>query len=210
MSPANIIFGNAINLDRGIFLSYIPGNNRDKTLSKWMADMLTDQHNIILAAQETQLSLNIDHMVDNRALSEFDINSYVMVSYEDRPSSKLHTNYKGPLRVINSIGSIYTLQNLVTGKNEDHHISKLQPFYYDAEHTDPVLIANKDYDVVNVERILEMSGDPNGSRKLLLFKVHWQGCSDLVDSWESYATLRHNSLLHDFLRANNLRKLIHK
>lgn len=170
--------------------------------------MLRDQHNIILAAQETQLTLNMDHMVDNRTLSEFEINSYVMVSYEDRPSSKLHTNYKGPLRVINKIGSIYTLQNLVTGKNEDHHISKLQPFYFDSEHTDPILIANKDYDVVNVEKILEMSGNPKGSRKDLLFIVLWQGCSDRVDSWESYANLRHNSILHDFLRSNNLKKLI--
>jgi transposase InsO family protein len=210
VSPANIIFGNAINLDRGIFLSHIPGNHKKKTLSKWMADMLKDQHNIILAAQETQLALNVDHMVDNRVLSEFETNSYVMVSYEDRPSSKLHTNYKGPLRVINNIGSVYTLQNLVTGKNEDHHISKLQPFYYDSDHTDPILIANKDYDVVNVEQILEMSGNPKGSRKDLLFKVRWQGCSDLLDSWESYANLRHNSVLHEFFRANNLKKLIPK
>jgi len=47
VSPANIIFGNAINLDRGIFLSNIPKKHKKKTLSKWMSDMLRGRHNFL-------------------------------------------------------------------------------------------------------------------------------------------------------------------
>ena len=38
VTPAEILFGNAVDLDRGIFLDYIPENS-SKRLSNWMADM---------------------------------------------------------------------------------------------------------------------------------------------------------------------------
>ena len=211
-APAQIVFGNSINLDKGILLPFkaesLPSNA--PALSLWTANMLQAQADIIRAAQELliikdQESRDLD---SDRVHTRFENNSYVLVKYDQRPPTKLNTHYRGPLRVVNSIGSIYTLQNLVTGSLEDHHISKLQPFYYDPLITDPVSIANKDKQMVVVESISEMRGDPNGSRKDLFFKVHWKDCPDRDDSWESYSNLRHNEVLHAFLIAKKLRRLI--
>ena len=171
-APAQIIFGNSIDLDRGILLPFIPEGNNDhaQALSLWTANMLQAQADIISVAQERLQLKNQAHLDGEvgRERSFFENNSYVLVKYDQRPPTKLNTNYRGPLRVVNSIGSIYTLQNLVTNTLEDHHISKLQPFYYDPTKTDPVAVANKDKQMVVVDQILDMQGDPKGSRKDLL------------------------------------------
>lgn len=211
VSPAQIMFGNAINLDRGIFLPHSNINDKEIALSTWISNMLQIQHDIISAAKENQWLVNKNHLENNPSnKTDIQINSYVLVEYDDKPPTKLNTNLKGPLRVVNIIGNVYTLQNLVTGKNEDHHISKIKPFFYDPSLTDPVLIANKDQQMVNVESILEMKGNPHKSRNNLYFKVHWKGCTEREDSWEPYSNLRHNSILHEFLIRNKLRKLIPK
>ena len=211
VSPAQIIFGNAINLDRGIFLPHDNLSNKEITLTNWTASMLKAQRDIIAAAQEIQFLRNENHLEsDNVEPTKFDINSYVLINYPDKPPSKIHTNYKGPFRVVNFNGNIYTLQNLVTGQNEDHHITKLQPFRFDPLRTDPILVANKDQQLVAIDAILDMRGNPHGSRKDLYFKVRWQGCTERDDSWEPYSNLRHNSILHEYLLQHKLRKLIPK
>ena len=52
VTPAQIMFGNAIDLDRGIFLEHIPGPNIETKLSKWISQMLKAQATIIEIARE--------------------------------------------------------------------------------------------------------------------------------------------------------------
>ena len=61
VSPAQIVFGNSITLDRGIFLPFsppmtekTPDSVKVERLSDWMANMLTKQAEIISIAQKTQ------------------------------------------------------------------------------------------------------------------------------------------------------------
>ena len=54
--------------------------------------------------------------------TEFPIGSYVLAEYETGKSSKFHTKRHGPYRVINKLGSIYSLENLVTNKITDFHV----------------------------------------------------------------------------------------
>ena len=95
----------------------------------------------------------------DKILTEYPIGSYVLVSYDERPPSKLHSVLQGPFQVINIIGSKYALKNLVTDKNSDYHISRLRQFYLDNDQ-DPALIANKDQQMVIVQQILDIKGDP--------------------------------------------------
>ena len=88
-------------------------------------------------------------------------------------------------------------------------MSRLQPYYYDLNYSDPEAIANKDQQMVVVDQILAMDGSPK-ARKSLLFKVRWHGCTEAEDSWELYKNLRHNSVLHDYLRLHKLKSLIPK
>ena len=55
VSPAQILFGNAINLDRGIFLPNMNKLNNNKKLSEWTATMLRAQANLTEVARETQM-----------------------------------------------------------------------------------------------------------------------------------------------------------
>ena len=109
--------------------------------------------------------------------------------------------------VINYNGSKYTLKNLVTDKNEDYHISKLKPFYFDPTKFDPTAIANKDQQMVIVEDILDMRGNPK-YKKELYFLVKWKGVDERENTWEKYSNLRDNEILHRFLISNKLKRLI--
>ena len=60
-----------------------------------------------------------------------------------------------------------------------------------------------------MDSIIEHAGDPN-HRKDLLFRVRWLGHDETSDTWEKYSNLRHNIKLHEYLRANKLKKLIPK
>ena len=122
--------------------------------------MLTAQEEILKIALQTQKQTNKNHISDSSQLDNitvFPINTYVLAEYENnKPPSKLHPLHKGPLRVINISrnGHIYTLQDLVTNENKDYHVSRLRPFHYDPDHTDPRLIANKDSQQFDVDQIL--------------------------------------------------------
>ena len=216
VSPAQIVFGNINQLDKSILLPERedPSNesNSPISISSWIKELVESQKAIISAAIDTQFLKNQQHLSenDNKEITTFPINSYVLVDYPESPPTKLHSPKSGPYQVINNIGSIYTLRNLATNKISDYHVSRLVEFFYDSNRTNPTTIANIDNQLATVEAILDMNGNPHGSRKDLTFKVRWSGRDDRDDSWETYSNLRHNAILHEFLIANKLRKLIPK
>ena len=55
----------------------------------------------------------------------FPTNSYVLVDYIDQPLTTLHAPLEGPLRVISSNNGQYIVQNLVTDKLIEYHVSRL-------------------------------------------------------------------------------------
>ena len=63
-----------------------------------------------------------------------------------------------PYRVINNIGTRYTVQNLVTNKKEDFDVRNMKP-YEVLPHSNPRLVANKDTDVEDAEAILAHKGN---------------------------------------------------
>ena len=131
--------------------------------------MLKTQALIINLAQENQRQHDTQHMESSNPLrTEFPINSYVLVNYSNTSltkkgaPTKLHPNKKGPLRVVNFIGSKYVLQDLVTNKCEDYHISLLTPFQYDAARVNLKDIANRDYHLRELKEITCASSRVHG------------------------------------------------
>jgi hypothetical protein len=47
------------------------------------------------------------------------------------------------MREVNSTGSKYVLQDLVTRKNKDYHVKRIVPFNFDPEVHDPLKFALK-------------------------------------------------------------------
>ena len=213
VSPAQILFGNAITLDRGIFLPHTMTDMQPQMpLSEWTSKMLQSQEELIRIAYETQINKDRSHMTSavTGEKTIFLPNTYVLVKYENRPPTKLHTNWKGPMRVVNSVGSKYTVHNMITDELENHHVSQLKQFEYDPEMTDPRLVANKDQQLFDVDSILEMRGDPYKSKKQLFFLVRWKGLTSVDDTWLPWKELRNNSILHAFLIDNKLKSLVPK
>ena len=126
-----------------------------------------------------------------------------------RAPSKLHTHWKGPMRVISNNGAEYLLLDLVQNKKISVHISRLKRFEYDPIHVDPLAIAAKDYEEDEVELILEHRGNPK-RKSDMDFLVRWLGYDETVDLWLPWSSLRTNTVLHQCLRDNALEKLIPK
>jgi hypothetical protein len=165
VSPAQIIYGNAIDLDRSILLPTTSRHEKQgEKLSQWTAGMLQTQEDVIRVAREHQEEHDVHHIAMHTSeRTEFPINSYVLAQYENlehKAPSKLHPHLKGPYQVVNYSGSVYTVRNLVTNKLEDYHVTNLRPFEYDPMKVDPRQVANVDSNNVDIDEIVDHTGNP--------------------------------------------------
>ena len=92
-------------------------------------------------------------------------NSYVLVHYRTGlPPTRLHTNWKGPMKnfcpmmVIKGLNSRYTLLDLITGKEKDYHVSNMKSFVFDSAIVDPLDIARRDQMEFFIEKISDHRG----------------------------------------------------
>jgi hypothetical protein len=214
VSPNQIVFGNAIDTGRGLFKPFEEEGNPTQ-YNKFVADMLQAQHEFIQIAERTQRDLDQFHIAQRKGdinITEFPINSYVLVYYENdehQPPSKLHTKLRGPLRVVNRIGSIYTLQNLVNNKLEDFHVKNIRPFIYDPVHTDPKKVALHDEDHFEINNILDhrFEGQGREKRSELAFLILWEG--ETSPTWHKWSIdLSNNAKVHEYLSAHKMKKFI--
>ena len=150
-SPAELLYGRAVNLDQGIFL---PETERcfssGKKLSKGVAEMLQVQKKLLAQATVRQQERATQHMINKSGkgpITEFPVNSFVLVEYPDTrmgrmPPTKLHPIKKGPFRVVKFVGAKYDLINLNNNQTEKGiHVTRLLPFDYDELRTIPSMKA---------------------------------------------------------------------
>jgi hypothetical protein len=216
VSPSALLYGNTINLDRGIFLPNEAIENKDIPLSEWSASMLQTQQRLIDMAQRRQQLINAKHMIENpdKELTSFPVNSFVLANYPDgplghRPPTKLHTQLQGPFRVVGNVGSIYTLYDFVTNQEIQRHIKLLHPYYAQPQDPTPESIALKDKGEFLVNSIVRHTGDPNRKSEMD-FLVRWEGYTAADDQWLPWRALRNNPKLHEYLLMNQMHKLIPK
>ena len=118
-----------------------------------------------------------------KKIASFPEESCVLVDYDNTavkgrgPLNKLMPFLRGPYRVINSVGSRYTLLDLVTNKHTDVLFHRFHPFFYDKARMDPKEAACRDREEYEVEKILGHSGDPRKKSEMNSF-VEWKGYND--------------------------------
>ena len=212
VSPTQIIFGNAINHDSH-FLSEPLQNNLDKSAREYMSNMLQVQQKIISIAQQCQEQNDTHYIIaqerrGNFTQTHFPINSYVLVEYETRKDSKLHTKRHGPYRVINRIGTVYTLENLVTGKLRDYHVKLLSQYNHDEVNTDINKVAKIDEELADITQVLshrfKSSKKTLNNLELLLV---WE--DDPKPTWFPWnSSFRSIDVIHRYFENNQMRKFI--
>ena len=210
ISASQMLFGNMLDLDAGIFDKFPNRSASDKPLSKYMSDLLSIQDNLLKASAKELLRTDLLHLTtkEQNKHTEYAIDSYVLVHYRTGlPPTRLHTSWKGPMKVIKGLNSRYTLLDLITGKEMDFHVSDMKPFVFDSAVVDPMDVARRDYMEYFVDKILQHRGNPKKSSSME-FEVSWLNYPPDSNTWEPYKNLRQCGPLHVYLAENNLTKLI--
>ena len=210
ISASQMPFDNMLNLDKEIFPPISERSSSSKTLSRYMSDLLAIQFNLLKASAEESLRTDLLHMTTKKQNmhKEYLPNFYVSAHYHTGlPPTRLHTNCKGPMRVLKGLNSRYTLLDLITGKEKDYHVSDMKTFIFDSAIVDPLDIARRDQMDFSIEIISDHRGKLS-HRKSLEFFVSWMGYDESYDSWKPYANLRDSTHLHSYLREKNLTQLI--
>ena len=211
LPPCKLLFGNMIDLDRGIFIPQeaVPPSLH-QSLSQRMSKMLHLQAELMRIAEQSIRDADNTHIASHSAhRTEFPVDSFVLLDYPSTPPTRLHTRKKGPFKVLRFSGNDYVLQDLVSFKEQTVNITRLSPFVYDPLHTDPRQIANKDQSAFDIEKVLTHRGNLN-SKGTLEFLIKWVGFDDSHDSWEPWANVRTTKQLHAYLRDKGLTTIIPK
>ena len=218
MTPAQMLYGNSVDLDRGIFLPNIPADEegREIRLSEWAADMLQTQRDLIDIATERQKKRDASHIERERERepTDFPEGTFVLVSYPKtamgrRAPTKLHPRLKGPYQVVQKCKDHYTIRNLLNGVLEDVHSTSLHPYNRNAHFLSPQEVLLRDNEMFQIETILNHRGNKE-TLSSLQFQVKWLGYDNTHNTWEPWKNLRGTKQLHDYLIKNRLHVLIPK
>ena len=113
-TPHSLMFWAHTDLDRGIFnqfnerLEILPlRSNYVRVLEDNYERLLDITLLHILAEQEKLIKRYADIVI-----TEFDVGSYVLVSYQSRPPLKLHTSWEGPFKVLSRVRNNVILKDL--------------------------------------------------------------------------------------------------
>jgi hypothetical protein len=211
VSPAQIVYGNAVQLDRNLLpLEYASHSTNPQ---EYLADLVRVQKEIIKIAIRNQEETDLFHLSQRggKEITEFPPNSYVLVNYEGEghmPPSKLHTYLRGPVKVISNNGPIYTVQDLATDKLLDFHVKLLHPFDFDAAIVDPREVAKHDEDYFDIDKVeAHRFIGSKRNRTDLEFLILFEG--DKKATWQPWSIdLGRNEKIHRYLRSHELARYI--
>jgi hypothetical protein len=179
-------------------------------LTKTSSDLLSLQSHYIKIARDILISSDLEHNSNNSAQNtEFEPETYVLVKNRSEPDTRLHTFWRGPMKVIKSHQGQYTLLDLVTLKEKEYHSTQLKEFIFDPARVIPLDVARKDYLEFFVEKILFHTGQTN-RLSTLSFKVKWQGYDETYNSYDTWKHFRNTEQLHLYLISKNIKHLIPK
>jgi hypothetical protein len=197
LTPAEIVFPNGIQLDKSLLTE-----SSSLFVSLYIQDLQLAQAKIIALAEQSLRDKDQDHM-DNYSQERtvYADNSYVLAEHRH---NKLLPFLKGPMRVLHhNPEGIYALQDLVTERVHDYHVSLLRPFLYDERTCTPLQAAVADsLDEFVAEMVVGMRGNTRGKRTDLSFKIRWAGYGEADDTWEPWDHCKDSFAVQAFLRAH--------
>ena len=223
VAPAEIIFGAAIRLDRGIL---VPNTERLKhleashgSMSSYVSKLIATQQRAIEYARGMQSAKDTKHMIGaEQPITDFPVGSLVTLSYpanQDgvcKPPTKLLTKRQGPFKILSRNGTTYTIENVATKKASSVNISRLEIFQHDPARVDPIAVAAKDNREFIVEAVLEHDPiqQPAKNRKALKFLIKWKDYDASENSWVAWHNLTNNNVVLAYCMRAGMNSLVAK
>ncbi len=188
------------------------GEVADHKLSDHVARLIKVQSLLIEIARDNQLSADSFHMKESSPLMHmFPVNSYVLLKPPDGAREKLRMPKAGPYIIVVGVsGDKYSIQDLLTHKTTDTHVSNLCEFRYDPlSSLEPIEVAARNAGEFFIERIYDHRGTTT-KRLNMEFLVSWKGYSQKDDTWEPYKAVCKTQAFVDYCYANKLTSLVNK
>ena len=144
LTPAELILSHSIRLSSHIMTPLGSVDSSDTSLSDRMDEWSSRQHTLLIVAQENQLKSDQHQLVENDPdITDYPINSYVLYTPPTGRSNKLLPKHKGPYQVLGRYQSVYTIEDLVRGKQIRTHAHNLRPFIFNPTLVNPQDIAQQ-------------------------------------------------------------------
>jgi hypothetical protein len=200
ISPAMLVFGNRVQLDRGILLPFSDVSHAT-TEVEYVNDLYKVQ-TALIERHQIHLAEMVDARVkDNIAALDVDIfvpGEYVMMSYVDRAPTKLHMKWRGPLRVMSGLHGVYTCMDLCTHQFMEVHQDRLKKFIVGTG-VDPQVVAAQGAHEFVVESLKQHRFTAaKESIHSIEFLVHWEGYEDSEDTWEPWDNVKKCSAVDSY------------
>ena len=166
VSPNELIFATSANHDNH-FWSTPELTTSYKSHHEHTKEFVEAQERIIKIAQENQEEHDI-YVITERSkyyshTSYFSINSYVLLQqHETQKSSKLHNMKHGPCSVLSHVGTVYTVEILVTKVICDFHVKLSSEYKHDMKID---RVANLDDEYSDIVDLLNHRYEPKYSMK---------------------------------------------
>ena len=220
ISPADLLFGGMINLERRMLYMPLKDSEDDDilvSLSEYQRSMLTKQQTLMNIARENQLT-SIEYkqaMVENEVPTDFPIGSLVLRQNENK-TNKLSVKWLGPFEVISRRlnDNEYEIKHLGSNKVYYAHTKQLKPYHANAYH-DPTKDAYADQLLFEVDNIISHRIPGTNNNKLTnanktkaLFRVRWKDYGEDDNTDEPWDNVKSNVKLHDYLRQIHAEALI--
>jgi hypothetical protein len=125
-----------------------------------MDKMINMQSKLISISRKVLEDSDREHnSVNSASITEFPNNSFVLVTQRTSPDTRLHTLWRGPMKVIDHKQGEYTLLDLTTNKEKRYHSTQMKPFLFNPSRTNPPDVSRKDFLEFFIETILQHTGE---------------------------------------------------
>lgn len=204
-TPHRLLHWAPTDLDRGLFAPFNENTAPIPPLKTEFVKALELGYEQLLDASALHILQEQDVVRARYAVAdvrEYDVGSYVLVSYLVRPPSKLHCRWEGPFEVMSRTQNTVILRDLTNDARREADVSRLRQFLVEPG-ADVKEIAAADLGEAEVKSILEHRGTAR-QRAALEFLVAW---TDGDETWEPWANVKKLAPLDEYIRAHPEAKL---
>ena len=197
VTPAELILSHSIRLSSHIMTPINSGiDSSDVSLSGRMDEWISRQHTVLIAAEEHQRQSDQHRVVEKDLdITDYPVNSYVLYTPLMGRSNTLLPKHKGPYQAVRRQESIYTIEDLVQGKQIKTHVHNLRAFIFNPTQVNPLEVAQQNEQEFLVDEIIAHRGDHH-RRYTMEFLVRWTGYEESSNSWEPYKALMNFMIIY--------------